>query len=356
MPIDARIPMGIRPTRSRAADSFSKGLGIARSIKDEPMHQKKIQRNDAMEELEFANAKIDAVGSLLAGSTDQQSYTANRQVGVSQGLFSPEEVPEMYDPNVVASWNSSLKGAKADLDARFKEAQIKQMGQGGATGAFVERLQKEPDFAAAYFGKANAPKGLKIDPKTGAAMPIAGFGKAQGSIKSDITREEDRLGAELDLPQAEAEADTMINLLDSILGHEGLSAVVGVPEPSGGALGFANLPGSSAADFQAQLDRLGGKAFLQAFESLKGGGHITEIEGEKATNAIASLQTSQSEFQFKKSLAELKTIIKGGVKRKQSKAQGGAQQPTGDMQVKVQAAREAGYTDDEIRAFLGGGQ
>ncbi len=47
---------------------------------------------------------------------------------------------------------------------------------------------------------------------------------------------------------------------------------------------------SSPRDFNAMLDQVQGGAFLQAFESLKGGGQITQIEGEKATQAIVRAQ------------------------------------------------------------------
>jgi hypothetical protein len=53
-----------------------------------------------------------------------------------------------------------------------------------------------------------------------------------------------------------------------------------------------NLPSVDAARAATFLDQIGGAAFLTAFETLKGGGQITEVEGEKATNAIARLSTA----------------------------------------------------------------
>jgi len=81
------------------------------------------------------------------------------------------------------------------------------------------------------------------------------------------------------------------------------------------------VPGTQAANFQAKLEQLQGKNFLQAFETLKGGGQITEKEGEKATQAISDMSAAQSEKEFKKSAEELKTIIQTGVER--AKAQAG---------------------------------
>lgn len=70
-----------------------------------------------------------------------------------------------------------------------------------------------------------------------------------------------------------------------------------------------NRPGGDAADFKTHLQQLQGKAFLQAFESLKGAGQITEVEGVKATQAIARLGTAQSVESFDQGLAELEAIV-----------------------------------------------
>lgn len=95
--------------------------------------------------------------------------------------------------------------------------------------------------------------------------------------------------------------------------HAGLENFVGFRSPFGGAA-LMNLPfgpekpigGSNAADFEAKLGQVQGKLFLQAFETLKGGGQITEVEGEKATAALANLSASQSEEQFRAALLEFR--------------------------------------------------
>ena len=51
------------------------------------------------------------------------------------------------------------------------------------------------------------------------------------------------------------------------------------------------------------------------FERLKGGGVITEIEGQKATQALARMKESQSTEQFIESLNQFKTILQDGLRR-----------------------------------------
>lgn len=137
---------------------------------------------------------------------------------------------------------------------------------------------------------------------------------------------------ELAFPQQQAKSEEMLSLLESIRNDPGLSAVVGAPNPLKGGFGAFNIPGTSAANFQAKLDQLGGKQFLEAFESLKGGGQITEVEGQKATNAIARMQKTQSEEAFLQSLDELKSVVMNAAERNRMQAGSGMMQQSAPMQ------------------------
>jgi hypothetical protein len=93
--------------------------------------------------------------------------------------------------------------------------------------------------------------------------------------------------------------------------HPGLQNATGMR--SGGAL-FQNIPlvsddsavvGTDAADFIAARNQIGGSAFMQAYDALKGGGHISDAEGEKATAAILNLDANQSETEFRRTILTL---------------------------------------------------
>lgn len=108
-----------------------------------------------------------------------------------------------------------------------------------------------------------------------------------------------------------AKGQDAIDLIDKALKHPGREIATGLT-----SLSPTNyIPGTSGRDFRVLMDQLGGQAFLQAFESLKGGGQITEVEGKKATDAIARLNTAQSEEEFVKGLNDLKSIMSAGLKR-----------------------------------------
>jgi hypothetical protein len=103
-------------------------------------------------------------------------------------------------------------------------------------------------------------------------------------------------------------------LIDSMLAHPGFVSAVG------GSSYLPSIRGGDAYNYERKLDELKGKMFLEAYESLRGTGNITEIEGKKATDAMNDLDIGQSEEAHKKSLETIKEIIISGMKRAADKA------------------------------------
>lgn len=120
---------------------------------------------------------------------------------------------------------------------------------------------------------------------------------------------------------------SMRSTINDVLQHPGFSGSVGAKNQAY-LFGLKSEPiaGTKEADFKAMLDQVQGGAFLQAFESLKGGGQITQVEGEKATQAIVRAQQSQSEEGFKKSMNDFLSVLDRAEKRATSGEQ--VQQPS----------------------------
>jgi hypothetical protein len=74
-------------------------------------------------------------------------------------------------------------------------------------------------------------------------------------------------------------------------------------------------PGTPGVEFVALFDQVKGQSFLQAFESLKGGGQITQIEGDKATAAINRLRRDMRKEDFVKVIDEMAAIVQAGLDR-----------------------------------------
>lgn len=106
-----------------------------------------------------------------------------------------------------------------------------------------------------------------------------------------------------------ATAQDSIDLVDSIIKDEALPGVTGMFQ--------GRLPPLTQAgtNLVAKIEQLQGQAFLQAFESLKGGGAITEREGLAAQNAIARLQRTQDDKAYIAALEELKSVLDRGRRR-----------------------------------------
>lgn len=96
--------------------------------------------------------------------------------------------------------------------------------------------------------------------------------------------------------------------------HPGFESVVGAGIP-----GLRFIPGTQSADFDAFMEQVEGGAFLDAYESLKGTGQITEKEGEKATSAITRMKRSSSEIGFVKAAREFQDIVRRGLERAEAR-------------------------------------
>ena len=151
--------------------------------------------------------------------------------------------------------------------------------------------------------------------------------KAAGKYKGEALAK-----AQSDLPGAVERANQALNVIDQMVGKRATADAQGnivdpgtKPHPGfrgavGAGFGERFLPGTEAASFQALYDQVTGGAFLQAYETLRGTGQITEIEGAKATSAITRMQLSQNEREFIKAAREFQDVIRSGVQRAQAKA------------------------------------
>ena len=118
------------------------------------------------------------------------------------------------------------------------------------------------------------------------------------------------------LPTLADQAEAAFAAGRDLVGHSGFEATVGLPNPFKGGFGpLGTVFGSRARDFGSRLENAKAQAFMQAFETLKGAGAITGAEGETATRALANLDSSVSEEQFKMNLQSYLDIIKRGYDR-----------------------------------------
>jgi len=165
-----------------------------------------------------------------------------------------------------------------------------------------------------------------VDTGTGYTLFDKGTGKSSGQVISkDIAGKEraEIVGkgqgqAETDLPRAAQNAEQTLKVINDLRNHPGIDLGTGllgvVAEKTGG------IPGTDQRSFVNQVNQLKGKTFLEAYNTLKGGGQITEVEGKKATEALARLDMGQSKQDFIKALDDLESVINVGLSRAQKQA------------------------------------
>jgi hypothetical protein len=176
---------------------------------------------------------------------------------------------------------------------------------------------------------------------------------------------ENKVEAERALPGAIATAEQTLTLIDEMIGDARVSkdgkkweVPKGGRDPAEGftdyvGLGFPGerfLEGSDAASYERRQLQIEGKTFLEAFESLRGGGAITEVEGAKGQQAISRMNKAQSEVEYVKAARELQEVVRKGVERARTKA---GVVPGGGGGAAGGASNPRLLSDDELRRQLG---
>lgn len=141
----------------------------------------------------------------------------------------------------------------------------------------------------------------------GAAQQGA-IGKAQGEAAAGV-------------PAAQMTANEISAQIQSLKADPYLSSTVG---PIAGRT--PNLSADSQR-VQSKIAQLQGGAFLSARQLLKGGGQITDYEGQKAEQAIARMNQAQSPDDFKAALDDFNNAVQSGVQKLQAAAAGGQVAP-----------------------------
>ena len=156
------------------------------------------------------------------------------------------------------------------------------------------------------------------DKKTGQVVDVIKKNVAEVEKQKVVGKSEGETIA--NLPKFIDQADSFLDSIKGIKEDPGLDMVLGW----GSVL--PNIPNTDIPRIRGRLEQLKGKQFLQAFESLKGGGQITQIEGEKATNAMSRLKEASKPKDYRDALAELEEIITTARKRAIERASGAPQQ------------------------------
>lgn len=116
-----------------------------------------------------------------------------------------------------------------------------------------------------------------------------------------------------------------LETVDKLLNHPGRSAATGSSRNLGAGLQRFGPWSSAVKDFEVLREQARGQIFLDAYQALKGGGQITEVEGLKAEQAKARMDAAQTDQEYVAALNEFKQAIQRGIQLAQTRA---GQQPS----------------------------
>ena len=246
----------------------------------------------------------------LAFNPSDANITAHLEDGILRGEMTPEQAKQMWSQ--VSSMpldqrKQTLLQMGVNADKRLETMTLSE-SQKQDLSIKRERLQKD------------------FDPTLQANLASAReYGQTLGKNKAV---------AEAALPGALQTAEEGIRLIDEMVGKQEIRDKSGKviqagtkPHPGfknyvGAALvpGMRFIEGSDTASYEVRQKQIEGKAFLEAFQALKGGGSITEKEGEKGTQAIMRMNKASNEKEYIAAARELQGILRTGMDRARAKA------------------------------------
>ena len=226
-------------------------------------------------------------GGQLAQTLTQQRERQQQRDAVAalvrQAGGSDEDIALAYASPLVTL--DMLQKRQAAMAPKSPETVVNVGGQGAL-------LDYDTKTGQAVIADPSAPGGLRV-------AQIAGGQKA------------------IENEKALATAENMLGTIDGILKDPAAKWAVGVSGIGAGALQNLGLgalaPGAARA--RGRMDQIQGQVYLRAYETLKGGGQITEFEGRKARDAIARLNETQSWEDYQDALRELRDVTQAAIER-----------------------------------------
>lgn len=220
----------------------------------------------------------------------------------SYALKHPEvEIERRKATSQIAAADQALRNSQLDYEVKLRELNNP-----------ASKLTVVPDGAQL----------VMTDPRSGKNSVVAGGIGPDGLSKDyrkayDKEMGESQAKATIDLPRIQDNSMLALKTIQDIKDHPGRSTGTGT---AGMVLPY--IPGSDARGFANLVDQAKGKVFLEAFNSLRGGGAITDAEGAKATQALARLDRAQSDSDFNAALSDLEDVITLGSSRAERMARG----------------------------------
>ncbi len=311
-PIDTATPI------DSAQNAEMNGLKIVKQRYDNATDAQKKQVRD-----------VAVISQQLLGMSDPQMQAAF--IDKNKGLIG-EHATEMTQ-----ALATDPAAAKQMFGSQVKLAQLlgametpSALNVGGGTGALMDRLMAEnpglsadqalQKIKAGYSQNTTMDAGGNITPMAGALETKGAF--KQSEAIGDTTGQ--GIGkSKMALGSIEDNASVVLGNVQELMTHPGKEKALGLIDSN-----TPTVKGTDADAFEQRLAQVNGAAFLTAFEALRGGGAITEIEGDKATVAKNRMSTAHTVKEFDDASQEFVAQVSKGIRLARQQAAGNLRNPT----------------------------
>ena len=263
--------------------------------------QARLMGNQMRQQMLTMKLQADRVKLIQAAKATPEGRARLAQM---MGLTSPDEVAGFDVPTILlVTQQAALKRATMSPEQRAQEAALRSAGlltfgatptaqpaAGGVTpatndaapavGGVAPAAEARPKTLSDVY-RANPDLFRKQLKEIGEANKVINPAKYYSDVERAKAEGKMLAGAEDNLRTS----NSMISLVDEMIKDPGREFATGW---SGTVMPF--VPTSSARAYASKVRQLNGKAFLEAYKSLKGTGQITEKEGQKALEAISRAQ------------------------------------------------------------------
>ena len=269
-----------------------------------------------MEEIERAYQAYGGGGG--AGSTAGASAKTKQYVDGTVQMVMPDGSVQVRLPN-----GQTVQGEQAALALQQAMSnEVAYAGQKAGAAANAQGAAKvEYAGPAAFNAGVGGTQGNQVGAMGGQGVPSAADVEAAKIAASEAAKNTaSRLAG---APEAIIRGERLVNLLDKGLTHPGRLAATG----KSSVFNPVAIPGTDRKDYLVLANQFKGSGFLEAYQLLKGGGAITNIEGEKAEQAQNRLNEAQSEQEYEVALKEMRDLAAEGVTRTRRLLEQNGQQP-----------------------------
>ena len=322
----------------------------ARAVSAEERAADKYEFDKGQREIEVTEAQRELLSGImedaaLSGDYETAKATYDRDMSrFGAGLGFPSEVLE------AEFTQEEYDGTIARLHERLDEENWARSGE--------PIIQEGPDGRPQYVQTFINPKTRKVKtvPLPGGAAVTAhdvqragkiARAKARGTALGKADTLWDTLAAELsaeargEIIPMKGKVESTLALTEQILSHPGREIATGLSSLSPTQF----VPGTDHYDFVVMMKQARGGIFMEAYQTLKGGGQITELEGQKAEEALARMDTAQSEEEFMRGVRDFQDAVVAGYERTLRTARGSAK----DLKAETQKAM-----DEPLKGAPGG--